>query len=81
MRSFLKLITIGLVLTALFLSACATPPQPVTRDQYETALHEAIEAEETAESRLQEKRALEEELARKESELRALKDYERQLEN
>jgi starvation-inducible outer membrane lipoprotein len=79
MNSFLKLITVGLILTALFLAACSTPPQPVGREQFQTTMNEAAEAEQTAEANQQEKRALENELARKEAELRALKDYERQL--
>lgn len=79
MKSFLKLITIGLILATLLLAACATPPQPVSRDQYYTALDEAIEAEETAEQNRQLREDLEDELARKEAELRSLRDYEREL--
>jgi len=79
MKSFLKLITIGLVLATLILAACSTPPQPVSQEQYQTAYREAVETEATANSNLQEKKALEAELARKEAELRSLKDYEREL--
>ncbi len=78
MKSFLKLATMLLVVAAFFLGACAMSP-PVTDEQYHTALNEAIEAEQTADQNLQEKRRLEAELARKEAELRSLKDYERQL--
>lgn len=79
MKSFLKLVTIGLVLATLLLAACSTPPQPVTRDQYQTAVREAAEAEATANSNLQLKKDLEAELTRKEAELRSLRDYEREL--
>lgn len=81
MKSLLKLATIALLLMIMLLAACSTPPQPVSREQYQTALNEATEAERTADQNLQEMRNLEAELARKEAELRSLKDYERQLGN
>jgi septal ring factor EnvC (AmiA/AmiB activator) len=80
MRKTLKAITITLLLAfLLMIVACSTPPPPVSRDQLQTARNEAITAEESVNESLQEKRALEAELARKEAELRSLVEYERQL--
>jgi len=79
MKGFLKLMIIGLVLATLLIAACSRPPQPVSQEQYQTAVREAREAETTANSNLQLKKDLEAELSRKEAELRSLRDYEREL--
>ena len=79
MKSYLKYVTLALIFAALMLSACSVRPQAVSRDQYYTALDEAVEAETTANNNLQRKNDLEAELARKEAELRSLIDYEREL--
>jgi hypothetical protein len=79
MKSSLKLFTMGVFASSLFLAACSTPPQPVTRDQYQSATQEAFEAEQTAAKSLQERDQLKSEVSRKETELKSLKEYERVL--
>jgi len=79
MKVLLRMLTIALLAMVMTIVACSTPPPPVSRDELQSARNEAIEAEELAESSTQERRDLENELARKEAELRSLRDYERQL--
>ena len=74
-----RTLTIAMLALVLLIVACAAPPPPVSREQLQTARNETLEAEEMASESTQEKRALENELARKEAELRSLRDYERQL--
>lgn len=80
MSKSLKSITILLLFVAvIMITACSTPPPPVSRDQLQTARTEALDAEQIANESSQEKRDLENELSRRESELRSLRNYERQL--
>jgi outer membrane murein-binding lipoprotein Lpp len=80
MKNTLKLI-LGLVLLAsIFLSACAPPPPPITKDQLDQSDTEAFEAEENANELKIEKDGLEEELKLKKAELESLKEYQQELE-
>ena len=80
MKNFYKVL-IGLVLIAsIFLSACAPPPPPVTKDQLDTSEEEALAAEKEANELKMEMNDLEEQVAKRKAELESLKDYQKQLE-
>jgi hypothetical protein len=80
MKMVAKIAVIAIVMTSIFLSACAPPPPPVSRDQLVDAEKQALAEEEKANELAQEKETLEEELSAKQAELRRLEQYKHQLE-
>lgn len=79
MKNTSILLIVVVILTVLMVTACSTPPPPVSRVELDSARTETLAAEETASKSDREKKTLEDELARKEAELRSLQQYERQL--
>ncbi|MCB5230683.1 MAG: hypothetical protein WCX83_04645 [Candidatus Cloacimonas sp.] len=81
MKSSLKFVAIGLATLSLFVTACSTPPQTVSRDQYQAATREVNEADENAAKSRRERDELVNEVSQKEAELKSLKEYERVIGN
>jgi outer membrane murein-binding lipoprotein Lpp len=79
MKNITRLMVLSVIIGSIFLSACAPPPPPVTKDQLDTAEQEAIAAEKEADKLGAEVQALEDELAAKQEELKSLKKYESEL--
>ena len=80
MKNSLKLILGLVLLISIFLSACAPPPPPVTKDQLDQTDSEALEAEKNADELKTELKILEEEFEMKKSDLENLKNYQQELE-
>ena len=80
MKNILKIVIGIIILISIFLSACAPPPPPVTKDQLDQSDKEALEAEVNAGKLEKEMNTLENELSIKKSELESLKKYQKQLE-
>jgi TolA-binding protein len=80
MKNILRLIVGLIILASIFLSACAPPPPPVTKDQLDMSEAEALEAEKNANELETEMNQLEDELKMKQAELEALKKYQQELE-
>lgn len=80
MKNFYKVLIGFVLILSIFLSACAPPPPPVTKDQLETSDAEAIAAEKEASQLKMEMEDLEDQVATKKAELKSLKDYQKQLE-
>jgi len=80
MKNTLKLMLGLVLLISIFLSACAPPPPPVTKDQLDQTDLEAVTAETNANELKVEMETLEEELEIKQSELESLKKYQQELE-
>ena len=68
MKKILRLFLGALILASIFLSACAPPPPPITKDQLINAEIEAIEAEKKA-------KELEKELSEEKAKLQSLDEY------
>lgn len=79
MKTILKVSVGMLLLASLFLTACSTPPPPVSQDQLETAEMETVKAEEVAADKSVELKELKKEVSMKQAELDNLKEYQRQL--
>ncbi len=79
MRSTFKLLVLSVLALSIFLTACAPPPPPVTKDQLIQAEMETKNAEEESEKLLAKKNQTEKILAQKEAELRSLKEYKKQI--
>jgi TolA-binding protein len=80
MKNTLRFLLGLVLLVSIFLSACAPPPPPVTKDQLDQSNTEALTAEKEAAELKTEKDTLEEELKMKQAELEKLKKYQQQLE-
>lgn len=80
MKNTLRFLLGLVLLLSIFLSACAPPPPPVTKDQLDQTGAEALAAEEEAAELKTEKDTLEEELQMKKAELEKLKKYQQELE-
>ena len=80
MKNTLRFLLGLVLLVSIFLSACAPPPPPVTKDQLDQSGAEALTAEKEAAELKTEKDTLEEELKMKQAELEKLKKYQQQLE-
>lgn len=79
MKKILKL-SVGMVLLAsLFLTACAPPPPPVSKDQLDTAEMETIQAEKDAAAKATELKELQQEVDQRKADLEAIKEYQKQL--
>ena len=80
MKNTLKFVLGLVLLISIFLTACAPPPPPVTKDQLDQTEAEALEAENNADELKMEKDALEEEVKMKKAELEKLIEYQQELE-
>ena len=80
MKNTLRFLLGLVLLVSIFLSACAPPPPPVTKDQLDQSGAEALEAEQEAAELKTEKDTLEEELKMKQAELEKLQKYQQELE-
>ncbi len=80
MKNTLRFLLGLILLVSIFLSACAPPPPPVTKDQLDQSEIEAIAAEKEASELKVEKDTLEQELKMKQAELEKLKQYQQELE-
>ena len=80
MKNTLRFLLGLILLVSIFLSACAPPPPPVTKDQLDQSEIEAIAAEKEASELKVEKDSLEQELKMKQAELEKLKQYQQELE-
>jgi len=75
MKKILRLFLGALILASIFLSACAPPPPPITKDQLINAEIEAIEAEKKAKELEKELLVLEKELSEEKAKLQSLDEY------
>ncbi len=79
MKNIMRIMVLSVIIGSIFLSACAPPPPPVTKDQLDTAEQEAITAEKDADTLRAEADALQSDLAAKQEELKSLKKYESEI--
>ncbi|MBN2460016.1 MAG: hypothetical protein JXB60_00295 [Candidatus Cloacimonetes bacterium] len=79
MKKIWKFMLLMAIMLSLFLSACAPPPPPVSKDQLDTSDTEAIEAEGRAKELETEMKSLETEVSIKKAELESLERYKQQL--
>ena len=79
MKKTTALLVILVFVVSFVLSACTPKPPPVTESQFNQTIQETEAAEGEADKLLEQKTVKEQELRKKQEELKSLKDYKDEL--
>ncbi len=79
MNKIVKMLAIAVIIASIFLSACAPPPPPVTKDQLSQAKQDMIKAKKEANELKVQRDNLQKQVNEEKAKLQKLKDYQTEL--